>query len=538
MARTPVFRMLQRCARMARAANRPDAPAVPELIDIRRDGVLSRRRFLATTGTAALSLGGIGLLSSCGVSERSKRTASEPRIVIVGGGLSGLTAAWTLKKAGVRADIYEASKRTGGRTYTARGLLGPDLTTEVGGEFIDSTHEDMLSLIEEFQLELMDTHAPSEEEYVDAWHFGGRLRTEEEIIEAYRPLAAAIEKDVAGLGDVVDYRHDGGARRLDNLSISGYLEKAGVSGWIANLIEVAYISEYGLDCGEQSSLNLLFMISTDLSGGSFDIYGESDERYKVRGGNQRVADELARRLEDQIETEHRLESLRTQGQGYQLTFETSGGSARDVDADMVLMTIPFSVLRDVHLDVDLPRLKLKAIRELGYGTNCKVFAGFKSRLWRALGYSGSVLSEQSYQCAWDNSRMQERPTGGITLYLGGAEGIRAGTGTAEFQAQRYLRGLETTFPGLTAQSNGVYERFHWPSHSFTKGSYSAYRPGQWTTISGMEGKSVRNLFFAGEHCSSDFQGFMNGAAETGKRAAREILASAGVNAVPEHSMQI
>jgi monoamine oxidase len=66
-------------------------------------------------------------------------------------------------------------------------------------------------------------------------------------------------------------------------------------------------------------------------------------------------------------------------------------------------------------------------------------------------------------------------------------------------------------------------RFHWPTHPWTKGSYAAYRPGQWTTIHGAEGERVGNLHFAGEHCSINSQGFMNGAVETGESAAKAVL---------------
>ncbi len=71
-------------------------------------------------------------------------------------------------------------------------------------------------------------------------------------------------------------------------------------------------------------------------------------------------------------------------------------------------------------------------------------------------------------------------------------------------------------------SNDKAARFHWPTYPFTKASYACYLPGQWTTIAGAEIKPVGNLYFAGEHCSRDFQGFMNGGAETGKQVAQEL----------------
>jgi monoamine oxidase len=79
-------------------------------------------------------------------------------------------------------------------------------------------------------------------------------------------------------------------------------------------------------------------------------------------------------------------------------------------------------------------------------------------------------------------------------------------------------------------------RFHWPSHPWTRGSYASYLVGQWSTICGAEGERVRRLHFAGEHCSLEAQGFMEGGCETGEVAAREILADLGI-AVPEETAE-
>jgi monoamine oxidase len=75
-------------------------------------------------------------------------------------------------------------------------------------------------------------------------------------------------------------------------------------------------------------------------------------------------------------------------------------------------------------------------------------------------------------------------------------------------------------------------RFHWPTFPWTKGSYSCYRPGQWTTIAGSEGLPVGNLFFAGEHCSYDFQGYMNGAAQSGADTAAAVMSKVSGTALP------
>ncbi len=89
-------------------------------------------------------------------------------------------------------------------------------------------------------------------------------------------------------------------------------------------------------------------------------------------------------------------------------------------------------------------------------------------------------------------------------------------------------GLERVFPGVQAARSEKGARWHWPSSPFSKGSYPCYTPGQWTGLRGAEGSPVGNVFFAGEHCSLDYQGFINGAAETGRKVAQSVLQRIGV----------
>ncbi|MFZ9943139.1 MAG: FAD-dependent oxidoreductase [Bacteroidia bacterium] len=82
--------------------------------------------------------------------------------------------------------------------------------------------------------------------------------------------------------------------------------------------------------------------------------------------------------------------------------------------------------------------------------------------------------------------------------------------------------LDAMWPGTAAQFNGTSKLIHWPSHPWSLASYACWRVGQVTTIMGAEGKNVGNLYFAGEHCSLWFQGYMEGAAETGFNVAKSL----------------
>lgn len=522
MPRTDAFATLRRCLNLAREANAPGAPPLDDLLGQVQEKRASRRQFLKA-GAMAAGVSVAGMTPGC-LLPRSSAGRNPPRVVIVGGGLAGLSAAYRLRKRGHRALIFEASSRVGGRVWSAKNAVADGIVTELGGEFIDSNHKDMLSLVSEFNLGLIDTHARSERGLAkETYYFDGRSIDERGVIEAFRPLAARMESDLKNVGDVVDHEHPDADGGFDAMSISAYLDRVGAGGFVRKLLEVAYVSEYGLDVDEQSALNLLLLIGTDTLGDRFDVYGDSDERYKIRGGNQGVTDALAARLNGTIERGHRLEAVERTGQSYRVTFAVENSAAREVDADFVVLALPFTMLRNVDLRVDMPAAKRRAIDGLGYGTNAKIIVGARRPVWRDQGLSGNALSDEAFQCTWDSSRLQGASEAALTLYSGGTEGVNVGGGSPAEHARRLLPGLDRALPGVAAAATDRVARFHWPSYPFSKGSYSCYRVGQWTAIGGAESTPIDRLLFAGEHASAEFQGFMNGAVQSGRRAADAIL---------------
>lgn len=528
MPRTPLFGLVRRSLRIAALASRPGNPPADEAVEMlaeRQASQQSRRQFLTQTAAAGALLTVPDLFEVF-----AQERVDGPRVGIVGAGIAGLNCAHKLRKAGLtNVRIYEASSRSGGRMFSNTDLLGKGITTELGAEFIDSGHTEMLNLVKEFKLSMYDFNELSSKTKDEAFFFNGAHRTEAQVVQAFVPLAKKIAADYDSLGEEISYRDHGGGQALDRMSIAQYLDHIGAKGWIRELLDVAYVTEYGLEADQQSALNLILLIGTDTADG-FEAFGESDERYTVKGGNDRVTRELTKKLDGSIELRHRLTAIAPKGGGFRLTFEGPNKTALDRDFDIVVLTLPFTMLREVDIRVPLPEVKRRAIKELGYGTNAKVFAGFSKRHWRTLGYGGNTLSDERFQLCWDNAAMQPTTASGITFYSGGALGVEAGKGTAREAVDRYLPGFEKAYPGSTSRFNGKVSRFHWPSYAFVKASYACYKPGQWTTIGGAEGESVGTLHFAGEHTSVDFQGYMNGGAQSGADAAKAVLSSVSAKA--------
>ncbi|PXX15535.1 monoamine oxidase [Nitrosomonas ureae] len=511
--RTPLFRLISRTLKQHRyfsqinVMNQRRKPEHFSHFGSRRNFLIRSIAALATVYAAPIMAGG-GKIN--------------PRIAIVGAGIAGLNAAYVLQQAGYRATVYEASQRTGGRIRTSYGDIAPGLITELGGEFIDSTHQDMLALAKAFDLPLMDTFIESEQEYKTAFFFNNKHYTEEQVIEEFRPLAAKIASDAGRLSsNITSKEHTKIDAEFDAISISEYLDRIGATGWIRKLIEVAYVTEYGLDAAELSCINLLSLIDTEMKEG-FQIFGDSDERFKIQGGNQRITDELAKRVGSNIALEHRLVSMQTNGKGFRLAFSTPGKTI-SVDADWLILALPFTVLRTVDTGDVLTQEESNIVKNLGYGTNAKLILGTQTRPWRERGYSGECYSDEAFQTGWDSSRMQAGTGGSYTFYLGGKIGMDIGCGTVLEHAQRLSASINRVYPGLAAQLTNNTLRVHWLSEPFALGSYSCYRPGQWIQFNGAVGQPNGNLLFAGEHCSQQFLGYMNGGAETGRLAARAII---------------
>ncbi|GEM48493.1 flavin monoamine oxidase family protein [Deinococcus cellulosilyticus] len=499
--RTPFLRELKRLyARSKQEAQEPS------------ESTISRRDFLkAATVTVAATAAPVAFAKPRKVKER---------VVIVGGGTAGLTCAYRLLQQGIHADIYEASSRMGGRMFSAYNTFGMNEVIELGGELVDSGHEELITLTKELGLHLTDLKAAEKGLKSEDWFFGGKRYTEKDLLRMFRPIARRIDADLENVDlDVVSYKNPGGAEKLDWISIPDYLEKIEADQVMKDMLSLAYTTEYGLDAAEQSATNLLYLIGTDP--GEWQIYGESDEAYHITEGSGAVPKRLSQKVNSQIHVSRVLERVSKTASGrYQLDFK----EGPSVYADHVVFTIPFSVMRHLDIKIDLPEAKRQAIQELGYGTNSKLMVGLTQPIWKTkYGYSGSTYTDLPFQTSWETTKGQKVKGAVLTRFTGGTIGLQSGEGTPQEQAYDFIQQMETLYPGVQQAYTGNAVRMHWPTKPHQLGSYSCYKIGQFTSIRGAEGERLGRLYFAGEHTSPFAQGYMEGAVESGNRVAREVL---------------
>lgn len=486
----------------------------------------ARRRLVsAAAGAAATSALPLGF-----VQPRAARASGQ--IAIVGAGLAGLACADWLAGRGLRADVFEASDRPGGRCRSLDGFF-PGQVAELGGEFIDTTHTTMRGYATRFGLTLENVEkAPGETFYF----FAGQRYSEAQVVEEFRAFVPAMRADLRRVKAPTADRFTLEESRLDRTSLAEYLDTRGAGRLIRAVIDVAYTIEYGRAIEEQSCLAFLQYAHADRRS-KFAPFGVfSDERFHVVEGNDRIATRLAMELPGQVAYAHGLEAARRRADGrVELAFATPGGP-RVFAFDAVVLAIPFSVLREVALDVslELPPWKRLAIETLSYGTNSKMMLGFQGPFWYSLlGSSGSAYSDlANHQNTWQTN--PTRATGQsaiLTDYSGGPRGERLDPGRVQIEATRFLEDLERVYPGaqhfVSRAPDGriVAVLENWARNPLYRGSYTCNQPGYFTTIAGNEAKPVGNLFFAGEHTSPFYeaQGFMEGAVTSGLRAAREVF---------------
>jgi monoamine oxidase len=435
MAKTPLMHSLQRLAadyrlarvhglplhavRELRAEARQRAQDTPE----RPGAVVTRREMLVGSGAVLASL----------ALPRPTRAASAPRIAIVGGGIAGLTCALHLADQGIASTVYEASGRLGGRMFSnASGYWDDGQVSEWGGELIDTGHLTIRRLARRFGLALDNVRAAEPADSEDTYHFLGEYYPRAQAEQDFAPVFELVLVDLEGAPFPTTFNDfTRAAYRLDHMSVFDWIEtrvEGGHSTPFGRLLNAAYAIEFGADTTQQSALNLVYLLAFQPDPEAFEIFGESDERFHIRGGNQQLPQAIARHLGlgTVIRRGMRLVRLQqTAGGRYRLWFE-SHGATMDIVADIVVLALPFAVLREIDThQADFDALKQHAIQELGCGHNNKLQLQFTTRRWNRKGRwpgisNGTTFADTGYQASWDVTRAQRGVSGIMNFYSGGS----------------------------------------------------------------------------------------------------------------------
>ena len=521
-------------------AARTGAPAA-ELVErardararsVRRETAGLTRRELLAAGAGAAAAAALSSPSAALARHAARRTA--PRVAIVGAGLAGLRCAhvlWTESpRAPLAATVFEAeAERAGGRCWTLRDYFSGGLQSEHGGAFLNSDQTAVRRLAAKLGLK---------EEVVD----GGDLPTGEEIFliggSRYSEADAQHDWDAVGFAAFHaagrELKSESGEARLDATSVPEWLDSTpiGAHSRFGRLMLSNAVTENGGDPADMSALDLVELLAGNPRSSLQPIPGD-DERYHLIGGNdQLVSGMLAALPAGAVRFGHVLTAIRGNAdRSITLSFDGPSGPAQAA-FDYVVLALPFSTLREADLSRSgLSAEKRRAIRTMGMGTNAKIHLELSHKTWPVLGFSGATYGEWNrLACGWDDT-VQLGPSASPALYLafpGGRAGDRGLTGAAHGPAPAAdvawaLGEIEPLFPGTTAAFTGRAYEDHWARHPYSHGAYSYYRVGQASSYGQIAARTEQRILFAGEHTSIANIGFLDGAVETGERAARRLL---------------
>jgi monoamine oxidase len=502
-----------------------------------RSGVRpSRRDALRVAGIAgagaALALAGPAPAFAGG----QAKPGPAPSVGIVGAGLAGVRAAhWLWKTKGIASTLFEGSARAGGRCYSLRGYFDEGIVVEHGGALINTDHNAIRNLASSLGLSLDVVAGGSYQGWVDKYWIDGADYPYDDANDDWGQVYQAMKADLAAAPYCQTYdAHTAGGVALDSMTVDDWLAAkvpGGLSSRFAKLMQSNVMAEYGLESHRQSALNLVYLLGWNAQNSLAPING-ADEKYLVRGGNDQIVTRMLDELpQGTTRFGYELVAVKRNADGtVRLSFRV-GNQTVDRTFDRVILALPFTTLRECDLSQSgFSPLTLRAISELELGANAKVHVQLSHRPWVEQGYGGAAYTNPSgFQCGWDDTAAHPLPTGVFNFFPSGDQ-VKAWSGTAfgaapAGQVSGLLGQLEPIFPGVTAAYSGKAYRDFWWGNRWSHGAYTCPKPGQYTQLFGVGSTPEGNVHFAGEHTSVAYYGFLNGAVESGERAAKAVALS-------------
>jgi monoamine oxidase len=433
-------------------------------------------------------------------------------VLVAGAGLAGLTAARDLVTRGADVTVVEARGRVGGRVWTIRDGFADGQHAEAGGDMIDEAQTEIRGLAEELGLKLAR---------ILRGGFGYARRDGSGRTRLVQRNAARSWNRLAECLEDLSRRYRLAERRWDS-PISADLARRSVAQWLDSVqadrdLRATAIGLRGFFLADPEELSVIAFV---------DQFASSDEpagfsMYRIVGGNDRLPAALAAALGDRLHLNTELVALSHRGREVRASLKHGRGVSQ-MTCDYVVLTLPASVLRRVPITPALPAQQHDAIARLKYGRATKTLLQFSSRFWRAVGRPRAFGSDLPFGAVWDGNEEQRGRAGILSLLAGGS----ASDATQALVAKDGMRALASQLDWLG--SSGVELRQSrqvvWETDPWARGGYAYFDPAFDPALRQWLARPFGRLFFAGEHTSFRWQGYMNGAVESGRRAAAEIEA--------------
>ncbi len=468
---------------------------------------MNRRSFLS--GAAA-----VGLLGST-AGARAAAVPKPPngqRVIVIGAGFAGLACAYELLHEGFHVDLLEARNRVGGRVLTFRDWI-PGKNIEGGAELIGSNHVAWLHYATRFGLKYRDmTEYPEDERPI---LLDGKLLSESEKRSLFEEADRVYTK-LTGLACEVDAEKpwqtpDGD--KWDGQTLGGWVRANTTDERTRAFIAAEISADNGVSIDNQSLLAMLVAIK----GGGLENFWTETEVYRCWQGNDSLATSFAHVIAERKSLH--LRTPVTSVTRHADRMAVTDQSNKVWNADHVVLAIPPTTWSKIRFD---PAKEIDAIK-LQMGSNVKFLARVHHDVWDPA--SPYAMTDQFISMTWDGTDNQSPP--GDVCMVGFAGGKAADDAMANYRdskAEKFITLLHDLYPRFPARGAVEHRFMDWPQDPWTLAGYSSARPGQIMAFSRTLYEGLDRLQFAGEHACYAFPGFMEGALQSGMRAAGNIAA--------------
>jgi monoamine oxidase len=433
------------------------------------------------------------------------------RVIVLGAGLAGLVAARDLEADGAEVTVVEARDRVGGRVVTARHGFAGGQHAEAGGDFIEGEQEDVRNLAADLGLTAVRILRRG-------WGFYG---TDNQGGRSFRSEGGAFEDAARRLArEIEDYNLAG--RRWDS-AVAAALAKQSVAGWMAaqdvdQRFRAGVRGLRGFFLADPEDLSLIALVDQFASSG---MPGD-DRVFRLEGGNGQLSERMASSLRTPVGLRHVVRRMQQTPSHVVVTVEDAG-VRREITADYCVSSIPASTLRDVQFEPALPPLQWRAITTLAYGPATRVLLQFGRRFWRKATHSSAFGTDLPVGAVWDGNEEQGGRKGILSLLAGGNASGELQAILEEEGADGVVRRLGWLGEPAPLIASDVVV---WEDEPWSKGGYAVFDPSFEPALRPWLARPAGRVVFAGEHTSDRWQGYMNGAVESGHRAAAEVRAVA------------
>lgn len=444
---------------------------------------------------------------------------NDKSVTIIGAGLAGLAAAYDLHRAGWQITVLEARSRVGGRVHSVRSFSN-GLVAEAGGEFIDKHHTRMLAFAKEFKLPLGEVG--SWQGQTDDWGaYEGKAGQSNDknvwgidLSDEYSKIWAALAELAKQIPDPAHPETAPSAKELDKQSSTDWINAQSAHPLARKAFADHIRSEYTCEPEHFSLLDLARNAKMYYSTPSF-----YKSTYRIIGGNDQIPLAIAALLPD-VRLNAEVISINNEPDGVSVTYK-QGDSSHTTSSKFAILAIPLTTARLIEFSPPLPSTHQRMVNEISYGVLTKVMIEYRQRFWKAKGWNGRLSTDQHIVQTWDATNHLEGEHGILTAYTGGEPGVKLSALSDEERTKLAVSVIEKIFPGSSDLIEST-ATIAWANEPFTRASYMALAPGQVTTHWQTLFQPAGRLFFAGEHATI-YQGFMEGAVESGQRAAQNII---------------